>query len=861
MNLKEFRTIFTNLTGDREPFPWQEALFLRLAEGRIPVCCDLPTGLGKTSVVALWLIALAAHPERVPRRLVYVVNRRTVVDQTTVEVEKLRKNLAAARLEERLKKLCATVSDVPLAISTLRGQFADNREWSADPSRPAVIVGTVDMIGSRLLFSGYGAGFKTMPLFAGFLGQDVLLVHDEAHLEPAFQHLLDAIKKEQKESGDERKIQVMQLSATMRGRGDENDLFQLTPADEEHAEVKRRLQAVKKLRLLENKDSKKLAEELAVLALNHQKSGRAVLVFARTVDNVEKIVAALQKEKQQVETLTGTLRGKERDALVEKPIFRRFFPLSPEEAAKVHEKVSGTVYLVCTSAGEVGVNISADHLICDLSTFESMAQRFGRVNRFGLSHDTQIDVIHPAPFDEKDPLKEPRELTLALLRQLQGDASPEALRDLDLASRLAAFSPPPTILPATDILFDAWSLTSIRDKLPGRPHVEPYLHGISDYEPPQTQVAWRDEVEVITGELLLFYQPGDFLEDYPLKPHELLKDRSDRILERLEELAELEPENRQLHVWLIDDEAIDIYELGDLVDKSKKEKAIIDDCIVLLPPALGGLSGGMLSGKAAKANDIDYDVSGEWRDENGKPRRERVWNQDCPTDPKMRRIRKIDLNPSPNEDEPDELAEKRVWFWYETPCSADTEGSDSARKDVLLDVHTSDVEGHMQRFVDKINLVPELKQALLLAAKLHDPGKGRKIWQQSIGNFNGTALAKSKKGMNWQLLGAYRHEFGSLLDATQNAEFQKLPEDMKDVVLHLIAAHHGRGRPHFSTEEAFDPEGQGTDVQAMALEVPRRFARLQQRYGRWGLAWLESLLRAADYAASAAPSETVKETP
>jgi len=70
--------------------------------------------------------------------------------------------------------------DEPLAISTLRGQFADNREWSADPSRPAVICGTVDMIGSRLLFSGYGVGFKSRPLHAGFLGQDALLIHDEA---------------------------------------------------------------------------------------------------------------------------------------------------------------------------------------------------------------------------------------------------------------------------------------------------------------------------------------------------------------------------------------------------------------------------------------------------------------------------------------------------------------------------------------------------------------------------------------------------------------------------------------------------------------------------------------------------------
>ena len=104
----------------------------------------------------------------------YVVNRRTVVDQSTEEAKKLRDNLAKA------PEIQAKVGS--LAISTLRGQFADNREWSADPARPAVIVGTVDMIGSRLLFSGYGVGFKAKPLHAGFLGQDVLLVHDEAHL-------------------------------------------------------------------------------------------------------------------------------------------------------------------------------------------------------------------------------------------------------------------------------------------------------------------------------------------------------------------------------------------------------------------------------------------------------------------------------------------------------------------------------------------------------------------------------------------------------------------------------------------------------------------------------------------------------
>src|SRR5204863_6752119 len=96
-----------------------------------------------------------------------------------------------------------------LAISTLRGKFADNREWSADPSRPAVICGTVDMIGSRLLFSGYGVGFKGKPLHAGFLAQDVLMVHDEAHLEPAFQDLLIAIQKEHERCKEFAKFRVM----------------------------------------------------------------------------------------------------------------------------------------------------------------------------------------------------------------------------------------------------------------------------------------------------------------------------------------------------------------------------------------------------------------------------------------------------------------------------------------------------------------------------------------------------------------------------------------------------------------------------------------------------------------------------
>src|SRR6185295_5691889 len=180
---------------------------------------------------------------KVPRRLVYVVNRRTVVDQTTEEVEKLRTNLAT------LENKPSHAREV--AISTLRGQFADNREWSAAPSLPAVICGTVDMIGSRLLFSGYGVGFKTKPLHAGFLGQDVLLVHDEAHLEPAFQTLIEAIRQEQDRCKEFAKFRVMELTATSRSGG---DTFTLTEEDMKNDTVHQRIHAAKKLHLEPIKD-------------------------------------------------------------------------------------------------------------------------------------------------------------------------------------------------------------------------------------------------------------------------------------------------------------------------------------------------------------------------------------------------------------------------------------------------------------------------------------------------------------------------------------------------------------------------------------------------------------------------------
>ena len=903
----DFTSAFRALTG-HDPFPWQEDLYARLLRDDMPSSLDIPTGLGKTAVIPIWLIALVSRKKEqgepaVPRRLVYVVNRRTVVDQSTDVVEKMRERLLdpdrtewaqhkniLGEVRDRLRHLAAT-DDLPLAISTLRGQFADNREWSADPARPAVILGTVDMIGSRLLFSGYGCSFKTKPLHAGFLGQDVLLVHDEAHLEPAFQQLLTKIEREQTDgrTPDRWPLRIMELTATSRGQKTSGGLTdkEKNPPDDLPAPAKRpihfvwqRLKATKTLHLHPHEDDKKLAEAIAEFTRNkHQDSGQAILVFARTVNDVDKIVGKLRKTTSHVEPLTGTLRGLERDDLVKTLVFQRFLHRSSRDHnAKIDEE---TVYLVCTSAGEVGVDISADHMVCDLSTFESMAQRFGRVNRFGDSDDTRIDVFHPTSFDKKGKVNlfdQRRQETLELLERLDSDASPLApskLNEREGKACRAAFAPSPEILPATDILFDAWALTTIREKLPGRPPVAPYLHGISEWEPPETHVAWREEVSIITDDDLRGRnKPEDLLEDYPLKPHELLRDRTYRILEKLQRLALSHGSNP---VWVVEpDGRVTVSTLSTIADPQAtkaKEKTPLERAIagrtVLLPPSVGGLQDGMLSGIA----NVTDDVADYWFEDPAKTkqRRIRVWRDDARFDEKtqgMRLIRPIDL-PPPGDDED---AKGPSWHWYVRPRSADDDGSQTALEPIGWQHHTDDVTENAKNIVDALNLPKEMKDVVLLAAKCHDLGKQREVWQRSIGNPNPTDWhAKSGKdpvtGKRWwprDICPDYRHEFGSLLDVfdasrPHHTQFEQLGDDGQDLVLHLIATGHGRPRPHFRPDETFDQENNHQDAAALAVEIPRRFARLQRKYGRWGLAYLESLLRAADYAASAKPSAFVED--
>lgn len=143
-----------------------------------------------------------------------------------------------------------------LPISTLRGQHLDNHEWLDDPAAPAIVVGTVDMVGSRLLFGGYGASRKMRPYHAGLLGTDAMIVLDEAHLVPPFEQLVETISEERAFFGAREldpaqlipSFHLLSLSATGRPSS-VRAAFGLQNQDLKHPVVRQRLDAQKHLKV------------------------------------------------------------------------------------------------------------------------------------------------------------------------------------------------------------------------------------------------------------------------------------------------------------------------------------------------------------------------------------------------------------------------------------------------------------------------------------------------------------------------------------------------------------------------------------------------------------------------------------
>ena len=206
----------------------------------------------------------------------------------------------------------------------------------------------------------------------------------------------------------------------------------------------------------------------------------------------------------------------------------------------------------------------------------------------------------------------------------------------------------------------------------------------------------------------------------------------------------------------------------------------------------------------------------------------------------------------------------------------------SATVRVTLEDHLVGVEAWAGHFGDGIGLPDKLVEDLSLAARVHDVGKADPRFQALLHGGNpwvaqvsSSLLAKSDKLATSRIefhrarrearypVGG-RHELLSVRLIESLPELLSLAHD-QDLVLHLVASHHGYCRPFApmvldSAPVQVDGTILGHQMSARSetkLEridsgVPERFWRLVRRYGWWGLAWLEALMRLADHRCSEA---------
>ncbi len=425
-------------------------MFEEIIEGHPPSLIDLPTGAGKTDLIAIWLIALAWYglnrkqATPIPRRLVWVVNRRVLVQQVDEMVRKLTRALNESEfdktneLNRALRSLHGFDNGDVLNIVQLRGQRLDDREWSLAPTQPQLIIGTVDQIGSRLLFQGYGQGKWSRPLHAGLLGIDAWVCIDEAHLVPAFAVTVRQIREHVLKPSVRVPTSISDLFANLPSWFTElsatpglsesryGKAFRLDSEKGEESDdaIAPRIAARNTRRVIWKPlaDQRKLAIILAIEAIRIAKEagGQAVAVFCSKATDAEKVAKEIQKRQNfpgRVLLVTGRLRGYERDRLEADSRFRRFKTAHSE----VMIDSEPPTFLVGTSAAEVGLDADASAIVCDFANLITLVQRLGRLDRRGELSVKAQEGIGPVP-------------TMTIIGSLPGKATERQLSAL--ANRL-----------------------------------------------------------------------------------------------------------------------------------------------------------------------------------------------------------------------------------------------------------------------------------------------------------------------------------------------------------------------------------------------------------------------------------------
>jgi CRISPR-associated endonuclease/helicase Cas3 len=541
----DFAAFFEEVHG-YQPFPWQTELTKRItSKGAWPSVLDLPTGSGKTAAidVAIFHLALEADhgsERHAPIRIAFVVDRRLVVDDAFERAKKIADKLVAAdassvtaRVADRLKMFSS--SNCPLMARRLRGGMPRESDWARTPAQPTILCSTVDQIGSRLLFRGYGISDRMKPIHAGLVGSDCLILLDEAHLAEPFRQTLAWVsnyrskKWRDPERGHQAPWGVALLTATP-GETTDNR-FSLNEEDYENETLVCRLNAPKPVRLVGPPKSKakindaesgkgdggnskrfeQIAKQVcdALVVLREQDiDNPAIGVVVNRVSRARAVLQRLKKElgeeSAEIILMIGPARPVDREEVVKKlgPIRTRIWESGE---SRVLEK---PVIVVATQCIEVGVDIDFDALITELAPLDALRQRFGRVNRSGRKTQAYSAVIAMRPdIDARtdDPvygkaLRPAWEYLNAMAEPPSGKGQPPIVDFCLNVIRAKIESNPvpyealspkddaPVLMPAHVDLLSQTSPIPAAD-----PEAALYLHGASR-QPDSVTVVWRADV-------------------------------------------------------------------------------------------------------------------------------------------------------------------------------------------------------------------------------------------------------------------------------------------------------------------------------------------------------------------------------
>ncbi|MEV4505484.1 type I-G CRISPR-associated helicase/endonuclease Cas3g [Streptomyces klenkii] len=528
ITLDEFGDFVETVHGHR-PFPWQTAYLTHVAEAADDAGwpdLDIPTGLGKTSLIDIWTFLLAwqsatGRPRTIPLRLFFVVDRQLVVDQAHEHARTLQHALdhaPAGSVTGRVGNALRSLSGEPTALETvrMRGGADWASRWLRSPAQPAVITSTVDQYGSRLLFRGYHTSPRMRPIDAALCGTDALLAVDEAHIAlpllttathcAAYQHTAT----DPEMAG--RAVKVVSLSATASTHPD-RPRHSITSNDRQHPVAGARLNARRLVTLWDAstlaKDGAAAFAEAADLAVETMLPvlGRPVVgVVANTIGAARAAFTRLSaRADADVVLLTGRCRGHDRTRLLDS---------APLQDLLHNRDRQRPLVLVATQTIEVGLDVSFAGLVTENAASSSLIQRLGRLDRTATlpwapaivirtgTHDPDdIPVYGPAAHHtwnwlaDHAPATPLHDHTADQLRSTLDQGllvNPTTLPGLlaDADSRELNV-PAPRIPLVHRTLIDSWTRTGPAP-IPDQPPA-PFLHGLNT-APADVQVLWRADL-------------------------------------------------------------------------------------------------------------------------------------------------------------------------------------------------------------------------------------------------------------------------------------------------------------------------------------------------------------------------------